>query len=393
MRIAYSCAGEGFGHAGRMVALYDDIRKNHEVLLYVPEPVRAFVTSKLASRHDARLVSQQPSAVIRSIPCFTFVKNKNRVEYIRTVFHSLRQAVHFYPAIRRLARQLKKDRIQAVLSDFEPYLPWAARLAGIPVIQMNHPGIIRRYVDLDPRTWVAAFVAALMEGPWDRRLYVSFFGGDVGPVLRTELLSKPVRNEGFVAVNLKVESRKEILPLLNAVPGLVYRLYPAPGADFDEGLRNCTAVITNGGHQTLSEALALGKPVLSIPQRGQAEQELNARMLQASGRGLMVRRMEDLSNGLARFLGQLDSFRKPAVIPVGFRFKDSRFELIRRINSILAGFGSGAASAVTSGSASAVTSSAVTAAKTIAGGTIASGDYAAGDYAADGKGGAARLAV
>ncbi|WP_304226058.1 glycosyltransferase family protein [Gracilinema caldarium] len=377
MRIAYSCAGEGFGHAGRMVALYDDMSFSHEVILYVPEPVKAFVAKKLAARQVSRPASPQPPVVIRSIPCFTFIKNKNRVEYIRTVFHSLRQVVHFYPAIQRLARQLKKDRIQAVLSDFEPYLPWAARLAGIPVIQMNHPGIIRRYVDMDPRTWVAALVATLMEGPWDKRLYVSFFGGDVGPVLRTELLSKPVRDEGFVAVNLKVESRKEILPLLNAVPGLVYRLYPAPGADFDEGLRNCTAVITNGGHQTLSEALALGKPVLSIPQRGQAEQELNARMLQASGRGLMVRKLEDLPNGLARFLGQLDSFRKPAVIPVGFRFKDSRLELIRRINAILADFGSGAASA----------------ASAIAVVDYAADAKAANGYDAGGKGGAARLAV
>ncbi|WP_041396230.1 hypothetical protein [Gracilinema caldarium] len=71
-----------------------------------------------------------------------------------------------------------------------------------------------------------------------RKPYVSFFGGDIGPVLRKALLSKPVRDEGFLAVNLKVESRKEILPILDAIPGLRYRLYPAPGANFDEGLRS-----------------------------------------------------------------------------------------------------------------------------------------------------------
>ncbi|AEJ20343.1 glycosyltransferase family protein [Gracilinema caldarium] len=326
MRIAYSCAGEGFGHAGRMVALYDDLKQYHEVLLYIPETVSAFVASRL------------PRAAVRSIPCFTFIKNKNRVEYIRTVFYSLRQALHFFPAIKRLSRQLVKDRIQAVLSDFDPYLPWAARLVGIPVIQMNHPGIIRRYLTLDPRTWVAALVAFMMEGPWDWRLHVSFFGGDIGPVLRKALLAKPVRNEAFLAVNLKIESRKDILPLLDAIPGLTYRLYPAPGADFDEGLRNCTAVITNGGHQTLSEALVLGKPVLAIPQRGQAEQELNARMLQQSGRGLMVYDVRELGKVLPRFLASLEQLRRPAVIPVGFRFKDSRQELINRLNAILAAY-------------------------------------------------------
>lgn len=327
MRIAYSCAGEGFGHAGRMVALYDDLQQDHEVLLYVPEPVSTFVSSRL------------PGVVQRRIPCFTFVKNKNRVEYVRTAFHSLRQALHFFPDIKSLSRQLRKDRIQAVVSDFEPYLPWAARLAGIPVIQMNHPGIVRHYINLDPRSWIAALVATLMEGPWDRRILVSFFGGDIGPVLRRSLLFKPVQNEGFIAVNLKVESRKKILPLLDAIPGLNYRLYPAPGADFDEGLRNCGAVITNGGHQTLSEALVLGKPVLAIPQRGQAEQELNARMLQKSGRGLMVYDLRDLPKTLPRFLDQLESLSRPAIIPVGFRFKDNRKELIKKLNSILVGFG------------------------------------------------------
>jgi hypothetical protein len=326
MRIAYSCAGEGFGHAGRMVALYDDLCTDHEVLLYVPDPVSAFVASRL------------PRAVQRRLPCFTFVKNKNRVEYIRTVFHGLRQAVHFYPAIRRLARQLKKDRIQAVVSDFEPYLPWAARLAGIPVIQMNHPGIIRRYINLDPRTWAASLVAILMEGPWDKRIHVSFFGGDIGPILRTPLLSKPVRDDGFLAVNLKVESRKEILPILDGIPGLTYKLFPAPGADFDEGLRNCTAVITNGGHQTLSEALVLGKPVLAIPQRGQAEQALNAEMLQKSGRGLMAYDAGELPKTLPRFLDQLEELRRPAIIPVGFRFRDNRKELIQKLNALFAAF-------------------------------------------------------
>lgn len=326
MRIAYSCAGEGFGHAGRMVALYEDLAQHHEVLFYIPGTVSDFVSSRL------------PRAILRSIPCFTFIKNKNRVEYIRTLFYSLRQALHFYPVVKRLARQLVKDQIQVVLSDFDPYLPWAARLARIPVIQMNHPGIIRRYLTWDPRTWVAALVAVMMEGPWDKRIHVSFFGGDIGPVLRRGLLSKPLRDEGFLAVNLKMETRKEILPLLDAIPGLSYRLYPAPGADFDEGLRNCTAVITNGGHQTLSEALVLGKPVLAIPQRGQAEQELNARMLQQSGRGLMVYDVRDLAKVLPRFLASLETLRRPPVIPVGFRFKDSRKELITRINAILAAY-------------------------------------------------------
>jgi len=43
--------------------------------------------------------------------------------------------------------------------------------------------------------------------------------------------------------------------------------------------------VAPAGHQSISEALALGKPAFVIPVRGQYEQELNARKLRESGFG------------------------------------------------------------------------------------------------------------
>ncbi len=330
MRIAYSCAGEGYGHAARMVALHEDLSRHHDYLLFVPDTVASFVRDRL------------PRAVLRSIPCFELSKAGNRIRYGATALSGLAAAARFVPELRRLAGVLKRERIDVVLSDFEPYLPWAARIAGIPVVQMNHPGIVRRYVGLDPRSWIAAAAASLMEGPWDRRILVSFFGGDVGPVLRPSLLSKPAGNEGFIAVNLKQDARSRVLPLLDAQTGLHYKLYPAPGADFDEGLRNCRAVITNGGHQTLSEALALGKPVLALPQEGQYEQELNARMLERTGRG-MRGTLRNLPRTLPKFLSSLDALADRKVLPAAFRLRDSRAALLDALNGAFAAYAAGAA--------------------------------------------------
>jgi UDP:flavonoid glycosyltransferase YjiC (YdhE family) len=320
MRIAYPCAGEGFGHAARMVALYGDLAARHSLDLFVPEPVEAFVRSRL------------PDAPIRKIPCFELKKRGNRILYGPTAFEAVERAARFPEEVRRISRQLKRRRVDVVLSDFEPYLPWAAKIAGLPVVQMNHPGIVGRFVDADPRSWIAAASSWLLEGPWDRRILVSFYAGDVGPVLRPSLLMRPVRDEGFLAVNLKDDARRRVLPILDSAAGLRYRLYPAPGADFDEGLATCSAVITTAGHQTLSEALALGKPVLALPQEGQFEQMLNARMLERTGRGAWCL-SRDFAAALPRFLRRLGDYRSPRILGREFRLRDSRSVLLSRLTS------------------------------------------------------------
>ena len=327
MRIAYSCAGEGFGHAARMVALYEDLSARHELSLFVPDSVRSFVERRISGR--GRGIFAVPK--IGAVPCFSFVKDGNAVNFLSTAAAGFHTALGFPSSVTELAQALLESGTEAVLSDFEPFLPIAARVAGIPVVQMNHPGIVERFIDADPRSWTAAFVSLLMQGPWDRRVFVSFYCGDVGPVLRPSLASRKVEDRGFLAVNLKEESRPVLLPAFASLRGMPWRLFPAPGADFDEALATCTAVVAGAGHQTLSEALVLGKPVLAIPQEGQHEQLLNARMLERTGRGTWCP-ARDLPSALPRFLERLEDYRCRSEIPAGFDFTDSRAALVSTLN-------------------------------------------------------------
>jgi hypothetical protein len=310
MRIAYSCAGEGFGHAARMVALYPDLAGRHRIDLFVPSSIEGFVRARL------------PGAAIGSIPHFGLEKRGNRIAYGATAISALRLAGTVPATVVRLARRLLRRGVDVALSDFDPFLPFAARLAGIPVVQMNHPGIVLKYLDADPRGWAAALSAGLMEGPWDERLIVSFYGGDVGPVLRKSLYRHLIRDEGFLAVNVKEEVRSRVVPMLDSVPGLRYRLYPSPGADFDEGLAACSAVVAGAGHQTISEALCLGKPVLALPQEGQYEQLLNARMLERTGPRNLLQR-EDLP-GLFPLPVPASRIPLSPVLSAEFCLRDSR---------------------------------------------------------------------
>ena len=84
---------------------------------------------------------------------------------------------------------------------------------------------------------------------------------------------------------LKPLYRELLLPLLDRLGRDRFKVFPDPKADYAEALATARALVAPAGHQSISEALALGKPVFAIPVEGQFEQELNARKLRETGFG------------------------------------------------------------------------------------------------------------
>lgn len=323
MKIAYSCNGEGFGHVSRLATLLPDLEKNHEVGLFLPASVEPFLRSKVGPRPWIR------------IPGLHFAQRGDRILLAETAALAWPVIARFPLEVARLIHLLRKGRYQAVLCDFEPHLAWAGRLAGLPVFQINHPGIMTRVRtpgQLGP--WFEALGARLMEGPWDQRVLVSFFNGDVGPLLRPALrLNKPKRGK-TVVVNLKDSYRAQALEVLKRFPRLNWKVFPSPGEDFDQALLNCAAVISPAGHQVLAEALALGKPVLALPQDGQPEQLLNAVKLEATGRG-QIGSLKTLERDLKRFLKALPGLRRKKPLPRGYNLQDGTPALLAKLEAFL----------------------------------------------------------
>jgi len=117
----------------------------------------------------------------------------------------------------------------------------------------------------------------------------------------------PTRGE-HVIVYQTTDSDPRLVPALRAVPEVAFRVYGMRQTarsgvknnvelcSFDEraflaDLASARAVIANGGFSALAEAIALGKPVLSVPLQHQAEQQLNAAWLEALGLGMSARRI------------------------------------------------------------------------------------------------------
>jgi len=322
IRVAYSCAGEGFGHAARLVALAPLLEERYEMYYFVPEGLKRFITGKL------------PRFTSYPLPHFSFVKKEDRVQWFATFLKTIPQLIHFGKEVETLEIMLQKLGIQAVLSDYDPYLAWAGKRAGIPVLQINHPGIISRTFPLNPFLWIPALVSIFLEGPWTERIHVSFFHGDVGPLFRPSLFKHSLRDEGYILVNLKPAYREPVLRVLRGMKGIQYRVFPSKDGNFEEALAGCTAVLSSAGHQIISEALHLGKPILVIPQKGQYEQQLNARMLRKTNKGTFTT-LSRLKKDLPAFLSRLDVHRNVSTLPKGFTLEDGTGDLLRRIDSFL----------------------------------------------------------
>ena len=224
---------------------------------------------------------------------------------------------------------------EALITDFDTFTCVVGVLLGRPVISVDHQHVIDRFRHPSSVTEsVSAYraIRTLITAKTPRcEHYVvsSFFFPDprwsettlVGPIIRPEVLAAKPTLGDHVLVYQTAMGDSRLLPALAAVPNQKFVVY-GHGQDsrypnievrpFDEGrfvedLASSRAVIANGGFTTLSEAVCLEKPVLSIPLRRQTEQELNAAWLDHLGYGMRGESLDP--SEIRRFLERLDDFR------------------------------------------------------------------------------------
>lgn len=302
-RLAFSCAGEGFGHIARIVALSEPLREEFDLVYFVPESVQDFLVKHLGSVH------------IVTIPSFHFILKDHGVDYLKTVKSNRHHVLQFRKIKKRIKEQLSFLQVDALVCDFEPFVSRAAADLGLPVLNLNHPGIVLKSFSLSFNGIVSKAVAHYMTPPAQKTLFCSFYNGEVGPIIRREIRESLRSREDFFLVYTKKDSREKMLTILEDYPEYNFDIFPREGGNFAQALSRCKGVIAPAGHQLLSEALFLGKPVLAFPQKNQYEQKINARMLEKSGYGIHGR-LHTMKKDMERF------FRKIDVMPL----KKNRFE-------------------------------------------------------------------
>lgn len=323
MRILYGVTGCGLGHTMRARALAQHLEARGHVV-------------KLAASGRAVGILARHGLDVLPIDGMSMRFAEGEAKLGRTLLQLLRSAPR---AIARNA-EVAWDHVidfdpDVLVTDFDTFTSAVGGLLGRPVISVDHQHVVDRFrhprdvKDAISTSYRVARAVVTAKTPRCAHYVVtSFFFPEprwgsttlVGPVVRREIAAAVPTRGDHVLVYQTTSGDSRLIPALTAVPDVKFVLYGLGREEtignvelraFDEGrfvrdLASARAVIANGGFTTLSEAVVLGKPVLSVPVRRQPEQELNAAWLERLGLGMRADCIEP--EVIRRFLDRLESF-------------------------------------------------------------------------------------
>lgn len=334
--IFYSMAGEGRGHATRVKAIVEDLRKRHRVVLFAPGQAHSLLEP----------IYRGTDVEIRPIDGLTFrYRADGSVDYLGTVVDAFGMLRGFSRRVLELERQIDAERPDLILTDFEPMLPRAGERRGVPYVSIDHQHFLTTYslrgMPVLQRT--QAFLMGLSVGLFHRRQKLTVVSAfyrpplrlgagrkvrQVGVLLGRDVMERNPTDEGFLLVYLRRDTPQRVFRAL-ANCGLPARIYgpgktgiegsltflPVSRESFVTDLARCRALVSTAGNQVVGEALHLGKPVLALPELGNWEQGMNGYFVEKMGVGRCASMRCLRSRQIREFLADLDAFRR--AIPSG----------------------------------------------------------------------------
>ncbi len=332
LRVLYGVNGEGMGHATRSEVVIDSLLARHDVRVVASGAAFRFLRERLP-RVD-RIFGP------------TFALEQGEIRRWATVRQNLRLARDELPdTIRSWADEVDDWEPDVVISDFEPLAGAYARLTRTPLIAVGNINALdrcrhdREIVGREREDYLLARAVAHSMVPGAVEYIVTTFfrpplarGATtlVPPIVRPEIVeARRVRGDHLVVYSSGDEAPIEALRAAG-IRCLVYGMRGGPteavvegnlefrpqsGEGFVEALRTARGVVTGGGFSLLSEAVYLGKPILSVPLRGQFEQLMNARYAERLGYGVCAPRVSpelvrDFVQRLPEFESSLATYRQ-----------------------------------------------------------------------------------
>ena len=136
-RIFYSVSGEGRGHATRVRAVVEGLRRIHEVTIL------AFGDAVDLLRP---LFADCENVEVREIPGPRFVYNTRRqLSYWKTAWRGAGYALRLPRLVGDIVRLIEEQQPVLAVTDFEPALPRAARKIGLPFLSVDHQHFLTSY--------------------------------------------------------------------------------------------------------------------------------------------------------------------------------------------------------------------------------------------------------
>ncbi len=303
MKILYGVPSEGMGHATRS---------------------KVIITHLLDSGHDVRVATSDRAADfmekafpgrVFKIEGFHLKYDKGTVDRWKSFSHLVSSAPESLVTNTRQFLNVHRDFApQVVISDFESFSYYFAKVHRIPILSIDNMQVINRCtLDLaipEEETENHRLAKAIIKAkvPFCARyLVTSFFDAPprkprtevVAPILREAILNTTPSRGEHILVYQTATSQTDLVEGLARVKGQKFLVYGF-NRDEDHGdiqlkkfsedgfihdLASSKAVLTNGGFSLISEAVYLHKPVLSFPLSGQFEQYVNGAEVERMGYG------------------------------------------------------------------------------------------------------------
>ncbi|MGD0538516.1 MAG: glycosyltransferase family protein [Verrucomicrobiota bacterium] len=348
-KIFFSMSGEGRGHATRVRAMVEALRQEHEITLFAPGDAYSFLWP-LYGGSEVR---------VRRIEGLHFsYTSACRLNYRLTLGDALDYVRQLPGLVQSLCDIIQREQPDLAITDFEPGLPRAAKRCGLPFLSVDHQHFLCTYdlSGLPPRLrWHARYMALVVQAYCSGQaetVVSSFYAPPlrpgqrkvtaVGVLLRPEFSAIEVEEGEHLVVYCRRFASDDFLCALAATgrPVRIYGLGERPRAGkltfhaisenrFLRDLAGAAALVCTAGNQLVGEALALGKPVLALPEAGNHEQFINAHFLRESGAGDWVELEAVRASHLAAFLNRLVDFRRH-INPKNMNGLPATLEVIRR---------------------------------------------------------------
>ena len=333
-KIFYSMAGEGRGHAVRVMTLVEHLRRDHELTLFAPADAYEFLAKSYAA-------GQVENVQLVRVSGLNFHYTGGKLDLFKSMAGAVSFARREMPElVNALTRRIDAEQPDLAISDFDPTLPRAARRTGLPWMSIDHQHVLLAY-DLSSLPFLLRRYAWWMS--WAVRWYYGYEGytpvassfyspplkegfkhvRQVGPMLRPAVVSKSSVTGDFLVSYLRSNTPPEVVQILAncgwrvRVYGLGERssagnlsFHAIDEQRFVEDLASCAGLFSAAGNQLLGEALYYGKPVFAIPEEMHHEQQINAHFLRQMGAGDWVTAESLRADRLNGFLNRLEEYRR-----------------------------------------------------------------------------------
>ena len=279
MKILFGVQGTGNGHISRCRTLAKALKK-----------VGADVDYILSGRDPKDYFDMQAFGNYRTFGGLSFATLNGKINFRKTI-----QRIRAFRLIKDV-RDLDLSTYDCIISDFEPVSAWAAHHQNRECLGISNQSVCQYLKPKEYGTIANVIMKYYAPVTQPIGLHWFHFGHKLIPPM-IDSFATPPTEDGKIIVYLPFEDLTEITELLSQFAQYQFScfhpeikqssargnilLQPLSRDNFTQALLSCSGIISNTGFALISEALSLGKKILTKPVAGQFEQVYNAQCLQS----------------------------------------------------------------------------------------------------------------